>query len=49
MSGSKKQRPDPSNKSGKVRDKRIEKLRDPEFQAEHLQDIIRKAATGKKS
>jgi hypothetical protein len=43
MSGSKKHRPDPSNKSG------IEKLRDPEFQSEHLQDIIRKAATGKAS
>lgn len=45
MGGSKSRRPEPSHKAGKLRDKRIEKLRDPAFQPEHLHAIIKKAAT----
>jgi hypothetical protein len=45
MAGSKSKRPDPSHKSGKLRDKNLHKLRDSAFQPEHLHEIIKKAAT----
>lgn len=48
MGGKKSEQPQPSHKAGKLRDKRIEKLRDPAFQPEHLHEIIKKAATTKK-
>ena len=45
MGGKKSERPEPSHKEGKVRDKRIKKMQDSAFQAEHLHGIIKKAAT----
>ena len=48
MSGNKSERPEPSHKAGKVRDKRIEKMQHPAYQPKHLHDIIKKAATTKK-
>lgn len=48
MAGSKSKRPGPSHKEGKLRDKKLHKLRDAAFQPEHLHEIIKKAATTKK-
>lgn len=45
MSGKPSKRPEPSHKTGKVRDKRIEELQHPAFKPEHLHGIIKKAAT----
>jgi hypothetical protein len=45
MGGNKSKRPEPSHKTGKLRDKRIEKMMDPEYRAEHLHALIKKAAT----
>lgn len=49
MGGSKSKRPKASHHEGKLRDKRIEKMMDPEYKAEHLRALIKKAATSKKS
>ena len=45
MAGKKSKRPQPSHKEGKVRDKRIEEIQDPAFEAEHMHALIKKAAT----
>jgi hypothetical protein len=47
MSGKKSNRPEPSHKTGKVRDQRVKGLQDPAFKAEHLHDLIKKAVTKK--
>jgi len=49
MDGKKSKRPEPSHKEGKVRDQRVADLQHPDFKAEHLHKIIKKAATTKKS
>jgi len=45
MGGKPSKRPRPSHEEGKLRDKRIEKMMDPEYRAEHLHALIKKAAT----
>jgi hypothetical protein len=45
MGGNKSKRPRPSHEEGKVRDKRIEKMMDPQYKVEHLHALIKKAAT----
>lgn len=48
MGGKKSKRPEPSHKTGDVRDQRVKELQDPAFQAKHLHEIIKKAATTRK-
>jgi hypothetical protein len=47
MGGSKSKRPKASHHEGKLRDKRIEKMMDPEYRVEHLHALIKKAAQKK--
>jgi hypothetical protein len=47
MGGSKSKRPKASHHEGKLRDKRIEKMMDPEYRAEHLHALIKKAVEKK--
>jgi hypothetical protein len=49
MARKKSKRPEPSHKTGEVRDQRVKDLQDPAFKAEHLHKIIKKAAITKKS
>jgi hypothetical protein len=48
MGGSKSKRPKASHHEGKLRDKRIEKMMDPSYKAEHLHALIEKAAKTKR-
>jgi hypothetical protein len=43
MGGSKSQRPEPSYKTGKLRDKKIAKMQHPDYKPEHLHRLIRKS------
>ena len=47
MGGKQSNRPEPSHKTGKVRDQRVKDLQDPAFKAEHLHDLLKKAVTKK--
>lgn len=47
MGGSKSKQNPPSYKTGKLRDKKIEKMQHPHYKAEHLHAVIKKAATKK--
>jgi hypothetical protein len=43
VGGSKSKRPEPSYKTGKLRDKKIAKMQHPGYKAEHLHKVIRKS------
>lgn len=44
MGGSESKRPKPSHETGKLRDPKVEKMQHPEYKAEHLHALIKKAA-----